>query len=71
MELTVGYQPQGESSIYHQSNIRVSGSRGEGQFDEPRPGAAHTVTDDKVEAVIIKTFEEKPAVAEDLVDNFG
>jgi len=32
----------------------------EGLFDEPRPGAKRTVTDDKVEAVIIKTLEEKP-----------
>jgi transposase len=35
----------------------------EGLFDEPRPGAARTVTDDKVEAVIVKTLEEKPAHA--------
>jgi transposase len=35
----------------------------EGLFDEPRPGAARTVTDEKVEAVIVKTLEEKPADA--------
>ena len=34
-----------------------------GLFDEPRPGAKRTVTDDKVEAVIVKTLEEKPANA--------
>jgi transposase len=32
----------------------------EGLCDEPRPGATRTVTDDKVEAVVIKTLEEKP-----------
>lgn len=35
----------------------------EGLFDEPRPGARRTVTDDKVEAVIVKTLEDKPADA--------
>ncbi len=35
----------------------------EGLFDEARPGATRTVTDDKVEAVIVKTLEEKPADA--------
>lgn len=35
----------------------------EGLFDEPRPGAKRTVTDDKVEAVIVKTLEEKPEEA--------
>ena len=33
----------------------------EGLSDEPRPGAARTITDDQVEAVIVKTLEEKPA----------
>ena len=33
----------------------------EGLFDEPRPGAKRTVTDDKVEAVMVKTLEDKPA----------
>jgi transposase len=35
----------------------------EGLFDEPRPGAKRTVTDDLVEAVVVKTLEEKPTDA--------
>jgi len=34
-----------------------------GLFDEPRPGHPRTITDDRVEAVVIKTLEEKPANA--------
>jgi len=40
---------------------RFVARRLEGLFDEPRPGAKRTVTDDKVEKVIVKTLEEKPA----------
>jgi transposase len=35
----------------------------DGLFDEDRPGAKRTVTDDQVERVIVKTLEEKPADA--------
>ena len=35
----------------------------EGLTDEPRPGAPRTVTDDLVEAVIVKTLESRPANA--------
>ena len=39
---------------------RFVASRLDGLSDEPRPGAPRTVTDDMVEAVIVKTLEEKP-----------
>ncbi len=32
----------------------------EGLYDEPRPGAPRSVTDAEVEAVLVKTLEEKP-----------
>lgn len=32
----------------------------EGLYDEPRPGAARTITDEQVEAVIIRTLETTP-----------
>jgi transposase len=35
----------------------------DGLSDEPRPGAPRTVTDDLVEAVIVKTLESQPANA--------
>ena len=40
----------------------------EGLADEPRPGAARTITDDDVKRVIVKTLEETPADATPLVD---
>ena len=33
----------------------------DGLSDEPRPGAARTITDEQVEAVVVKTLEEAPA----------
>ncbi len=35
-------------------------ARLDGLFDDPRPGAPRAVTDDQVEAVIVKTLEEEP-----------
>lgn len=34
-----------------------------GLLDKDRPGAPRTITDDKVEALIVKTLEEKPVDA--------
>ncbi len=42
---------------------RFVARRLDGLFDEPRPGAPRTVTDDMVEAVIVKTLEAKPSDA--------
>lgn len=42
---------------------RFVASRLDGLFDEPRPGAPRTISDDMVEAVIVKTLEQKPTDA--------
>jgi transposase len=39
---------------------RFVADRLEGLYDEPRPGAPRSVTDEQVEGVIVKTLEEKP-----------
>jgi len=40
--------------------MRFIERRVEGLYDEPKPGAPRQVTDDEVEAVIVKTLETKP-----------
>ena len=42
---------------------RFLARRLDGLADDPRPGAVRTVTDDLVEAVIVKTLEEMPSDA--------
>jgi len=42
---------------------RFLADRLEGLHDEPRPGAPRTISDDNVEAVIVKTLEETPVDA--------
>ena len=39
---------------------RFFAKRLDGLLDEPRPGSPRTVTDDAVEAVIVKTLQDKP-----------
>jgi transposase len=39
---------------------RFVGQRLDGLYDEPRPGAARTITDEQVEQVIIRTLETTP-----------
>jgi transposase len=40
---------------------RFAERRLEGLVDEPRPGRPRTITDEQVEAVIVKTLESRPA----------
>jgi transposase len=40
---------------------RFVAARLEGLSDEPRPGAARSITDEQIEAVVVKTLEEAPA----------
>jgi transposase len=42
---------------------RFVAQRLNGLFDEPRPGPPRTIRDDQVEAVIVKTLEDKPVDA--------
>lgn len=40
--------------------VRFVVDRLDGLFDEPRPGAPRTISDEAVEAVVVKTLESKP-----------
>ena len=42
---------------------RFVAKRLDGLVDEPRPGAPRTISDDDVEAVVVKTLEDKPVDA--------
>ena len=42
------------------SDSKVVARRLDGLYDEPRPGAKRTITDDQVEAVVIRTLETTP-----------
>ena len=42
---------------------RFVAERLDGLFDDPRPGVPRSVTDDKVEAIVVKTLEETPCGA--------
>jgi transposase len=54
---TLGIWPQTVSKW----RARFVKDRLEGLADEPRPGAARKITDEQVEAVIVKTLEEAPS----------
>lgn len=49
-----------DRSTVRKWRTRFAERRLEGLSDEPRPGAPRTVTDDAVEAVIVKTLEQTP-----------
>lgn len=53
----------GEPGDGRQVAAEVPDRRLNGLFDEDRPGAPRTITDDQVEALIVKTLEEKPVDA--------
>ena len=52
-----------DRSTVNKWRARFQAQRLEGLSDEPRPGAPRTITDDDVEAVIVKTLEETPTDA--------
>ena len=49
----------GESTV-RRWRKRFLERRVEGLYDEPRPGAPRTITDEKVEEIIVQTLESKP-----------
>ena len=58
--LAVATKLRCSDSTVRKWRIRFAKDRVDGLYDEPRPGAERTISDDQVEAIVVKTLETKP-----------